>query len=96
MFASGKIGQVTGPFAAGVDLMADEGAIGIFTPANYRPIIYKMGIQTEKDTLVEINDTQIKIGKTGIYELDDAVKIYKIVFPNGASEDTLVDFIYIG
>ncbi len=97
MIQNGHIGQVTGPFVAGQDLLADDGPIGMFTPEKQRPVIYKLGIQTEKDTIVQINGTSIKIGITGMYELDyDTVRVTDLVFPNGASENTLIDFIYAG
>lgn len=94
MTLNGRIGQVLGPFDAGADLLADDGAIGQFTPESTKPIIEKLGIQTEVGTMVEINGVQIKIGKTGIYELDNRVAIKTLVFPNGASADTIVDFVY--
>lgn len=96
MIQNGHIGQVLGPFAANVDLLADNGPIGSLTPEKDRPVLYKLGIQTDKGTIVQINDKQIKIGKTGIYELDQVVKITNISFPNGASEDTIIDFVYTG
>lgn len=94
MTLNGRIGQVLGPFDAGADLLADDGAIGQFTPESTKPIIEKLGIQTEVGTMVEINGVQIKIGKTGIYELDNRVAIKTLVFPDGASADTIVDFVY--
>lgn len=91
---NGRIGQVIGPFTANLDLLEDSAPIGAFTPETTRPILYKLGIQTEVGTIVEINDVPIKIGKTGIYELDGVVNIKKLVFPNGASANTLIDFVY--
>lgn len=96
MIQNGHIGQVTGPFIANVDLLDDDQAIGIFTPEKERPVLYKLGIQTSPGVRVKINNTTIRIGLTGIYELDDAVRISSIVFPNGADENTLIDFIYQG
>lgn len=93
---NGHIGQVTGPFEAGQDLLADDGAIGMFTPEKERPILYKIGIQTTQGTIVNINGTSIKIGKTGIYEIEDIIKITDLNFPNGADEDTIIDFVYTG
>lgn len=97
MIQNGHIGQVLGPFEAGQDLLADDGPIGRFTPEKQRPVIYKLGIQAAKDTVVQINNTPIKIGITGIYELDsDTIKIVKIVFPEGTGDEAIVDFIYAG
>ena len=91
---NGRIGQVLGPFEANTDLLDDNEPIGAFTPETSRPILYKLGIQAEVGTIVQINDVEIKIGKTGIYELDSVVDIKKLVFPNGAGENTIVDFVY--
>lgn len=96
MIQNGHIGQVIGPFVAGQDLLADDGPIGVFTPEKERPVLYKLGIQATKDTIVSINNTLIKIGITGIYELDDLVKITELSFPNGADNLTIIDFVYTG
>ncbi len=96
MIQNGHIGQVSGPFTANVDLLDDDQAIGIFTPEKERPVLYKLGIQTSPGVIVKINDIPIRIGVTGIYELDDVVRISSIIFPNGADEDTLIDFVYQG
>ena len=91
---NGRIGQVVGPFTAGVDLLADNAPIGAFTPETTRPILYKLGIQTDQGTQVEINNVTVKIGKTGIYELDNIVDVKKLVFPKGAPANTIIDFVY--
>ena len=91
---NGRIGQVVGPFTAGVDLLNDNAPIGAFTPEITRPILYKLGIQTDEGTQVEINNVTVKIGKTGIYELDNIVDVKTLVFPNGADADTIIDFVY--
>ena len=91
---NGRIGQVLGPFNANVDLLEDNAPIGSFTPETNKPILYKLGIQTTEGTIVKINDVPIQIGKTGIYELDSVVDIKKLVFPNGADENTIIDFVY--
>lgn len=91
---NGRIGQVTGPFTENVDLLEDNQPIGAFTPETTKPILYKLGIQAAEGTIVEINNVPIKIGKTGIYELDNIVDVKTLVFPNGADEDTIIDFVY--
>ena len=50
---NGRIGQVVGPFTAGVDLLADNAPIGAFTPETTRPILYKLGVQTAEGTIIE-------------------------------------------
>ena len=91
---NGRIGQVTGPFSAGVDLLADNAPIGAFTPETTRPVLYKLGIQAQEGTQLLVNDVNVKIGKTGIYELDNIVDVKSLVFPNGADADTIIDFVY--
>ena len=96
MIRNGHVGQVLGPFESNRDLLDNNGAIGAFTPEKQRPVLYKLGIQAKKGTVVCINGANIKIGNTGIYELDDIINIKELYFPNGADEDTLIDFIYTG
>lgn len=96
MILNGHIGQVTGPFEANKELLDDDGAIGIFTPEKEKPVLFKIGIQASQGTIVKINGVNVKIGATGIYELDDDVKITSVIFPSGAGNDALIDFIYAG
>ena len=91
---NGRIGQVIGPFTANLDLLQDNAPIGAFTPELTKPILWKIGIQTEPGTIVQINNVNIRIGKTGIYELDNTVDIKSLVFPNGADASTIIDFVY--
>lgn len=93
MYLNGRVGQVLGPFDSS-DLLAENGKISKFTPETSQPILSKMGIQTSPGTVIKVNDVEIKIGKTGIYELDEVVNIKSLVFPNGADADTIIDFIY--
>lgn len=96
MIQNSQVGQVVGPFYANVDLLDDNQAIGAFTPEQDRPVIYKLGIQAYPGTVVKINGRNIKIGATGIYELDDIIKITSIIFPSGADNTTIIDFVYKG
>lgn len=95
MITNGHIGQVQGPFQAGLDLLTDEGPIGQFTPEKEKPVLHKIGIQAPVGTSIIINKTQIKIGVTGIYELED-LKVNQLIFPDGADEGVIIDFIYTG
>ena len=45
--------------------------------------------------MIRINKANLKIGVTGIYELDD-LKINELIFPEGAGDTAIVDFIYTG
>ena len=91
---NGRIGQVLGPFAANIDLLNDNAPIGAFTPETTKPVLYKLGIQASEGTIIKINNVPVKIGKTGIYELDNIVDVKTLVFPNGADENTIIDFVY--
>ena len=91
---NGRLGQVCGPFAPGEDLLAKGGAIDLFTKETNLPQILKLGIQAPVDSYVSINDVNIKIGKTGIYELDYRVVVTSLSFPNGADESVIIDFVY--
>lgn len=96
MIRNAQIGQVSGPFTANIDLLDDNQAIGILTPEKQKPEIYKIGIQSTPGTRVSINGRIIKIGVTGIYELDDIIRIKSLSFPDGAPQNTLIDFAYFG
>jgi hypothetical protein len=93
MYLNGRVGQVLGPFGS-EDLIENHGIISAFTPEDVQPLLTKLGIQTDVGTIVRINGVEIKIGKTGIYELDEVVMVKQLNFPNGASTDTIVDFVY--
>ena len=91
---NGRLGQVKGPFEAEIDLLSSQGAIGQFTPETTKPILYKLGIQSQVGTNVLINGVPVTIGKTGIYELDNIVEVYSLKFPEGGTSDTIIDFVY--
>ena len=94
MVLNGRYNQVSGPFAAGVDLLSSDGAIGRATPEKTRPILYKVGIIAAPNTRVQINDSIVKISQFGVLELDVVVNVKKLIFPDGADGDTIIDFVY--
>lgn len=97
MYLNGRVGQVLGPFSAGVDLLAKNGIImtAVAQNTNSETIeLTKLGIQADQGTIITINGADIKVGKTGIYELDETVAIRSLIFPNGASSNVIVDFVY--
>lgn len=93
MVLNGRVGQVLGPFDS-TDLLSKDGKISQFTPETSHPILTKMGIQTASGTVIKVNGVEIKVGKTGIYELDEVVAVKSLIFPYGADSDTIVDFVY--
>lgn len=90
----GRYGQVSGPFRAGVNLLAADGPISLQTPESSAPILYKLGIVAPADTRVQINDAIVKISKFGVLELDEVVNVYKLIFPDGADSDVIIDYVY--
>ena len=95
MRLNGRVGQVVGPFTKDVDLLSDKGKIGELTPETTRPVLLKLGIQAKVGTQVKINDMTIKVGKTGIYELDESVDVKTLVFLSEDTDtNTIVDFVY--
>ena len=95
MVSNGHVGQVLGPFTIGQDLLSPTGPIGQIIKQE-SPVLYKIGIQATSGTIVAINGTNIKIGLTGVYELEDVIKIKSIAFQTATDENAQVDFIYPG
>lgn len=93
MILNGRVGQVLGPFDT-ADLLSKNGRISQFTPETSLPVLTKMGIQATPGTIIKVNNVEVKIGKTGIYELDEVVNIKSLSFPYGADAETIVDFVY--
>jgi|GEM_PF-4560807 len=91
----GRVNQVLGPFDTS-DLLGVNGAITKAVPESDPPRLIKLGIQASEGTIVNINGANIRIGKTGIYELDNTVQIISLYFPTPGATDasTIVDFIY--
>lgn len=77
---NGRYNQVKGEFPAGVDLLADGGAISNVTPETDRPVILKIGIIAEPGTKVEINSAIVEISEYGVLELED-IQIRTLSFP---------------
>lgn len=96
MNLQGRIGQVLGPFDANINIMGSGQAIPKAATKDGDGIIVisKLGIQTEPGTEMIINGAPIKVGNTGIYELDNVVNVTSLIFPNGASSNTIIDFVY--
>lgn len=94
MRLNGRYNQVKGPFQAGVDLLAPGGAIDLVTPEDTRPILVKVGIIAAPGTRVTINEATIEISVAGGLELDQVVEVRKLIFPDGADGDVLIDFVY--
>lgn len=88
-YPNGRVGQIDQLFPAKQDiipLIRQKDNI-----IDYKGLL-KLGIQADPNTILYINDKRIRIGKTGIYELDYSVLIKNLYF----EEDTmaLVDYVY--
>lgn len=55
----------------------------------------KIGVQSRPGTLLCINHEQIRIGRTGVYEINNGVKVsfFGIASANGSDEKNINDFI---
>ena len=95
MLNNAHIGQAVGPFLANVDLFDKNQPIGQIINSD-NPIVYHLGIQALPGTIVKINGNNIKIGLTGVYELDNEIKIKSLIFTEYAPDTTIVDFVYGG
>jgi len=95
MVLNGRFGEIHDiAIPAGQDLLADGGLISEQTPETTNPILNKLGIQATEGTRVLVNGIEVKIGFTKIFELDNSVSIKSLIFPNGADEDTIIDYVY--
>lgn len=52
----------------------------------------KLSVFTLQGTRMQINEKEIRIGKTGIYEIED-VEITSFQFLDNVSSQTIIDFI---
>ena len=88
-YYTGHIGQLDQTFAAGEDL------IKIIRKkhdlVNFKGLA-KLGIQAAVGTKFVINGETIRIGATGIYELDQTVNVLSLYFI--AETEALVDYVY--
>ena len=88
-YYTGRIGQLDQSFSA------NENIITIIRKkhnlVDFKGLI-KLGIQAPAGTKFVINGETIRIGGTGIYELDCIVNIKEFYFINGT--EALVDYVY--
>ena len=88
-YYSGHIGQLDQTFAAG------ENLISIIRKKHklidFKGLV-KLGIQAPIGTKFVLNGEMIRIGATGVYELDYCVNIMELYFIE--ETEALVDYIY--
>lgn len=94
MSLRGRFGEINNTaIPANVELLSDTGLIGRQTPETSWPQLVKLGIQAATGTRFNINGVSCIIGKTGIFEIENAV-IESLIFPDGADNTTIIDYIY--
>lgn len=88
-YYAGHVGQLDQSFTAGEDIITL-----IRVKHNLRDFkgLVKLGIQAPVGTKFVLNGETIRIGATGIYELDYTVNIKKLYFESDT--EALVDYIY--
>lgn len=95
MVLNGRFGEIHDvDIPAGMDLLADGGLISDQTPETSKPQLYKLGIQAPEGTIVRVNNIDVKIGLTHIFELDQVVNVTSLIFPNGADSSVIIDYVY--
>lgn len=88
-YPNGRVGQIEDTFAAGADvipLIRKQDNI-----VDYKGLL-KLGIQAPEGTVMHLNGKRIRIGKTGIYELDYSVLVKTLVFETETT--ALIDYVY--
>lgn len=88
-YPNGHVGQIDQAFAAKEDiipLIRKKDNI-----VDYKGLL-KLGIQAEPNTIMYLNGQRIRIGKTGIYELDYTVAIKSLYFE--ADTTALIDYVW--
>ena len=93
--STNKNGIVVNADAGDLDMTSDlfeQFAEGV----SYRNAkVTKLGVQAPPHTKMVIDDRDIQVGNTGIYELDDDIIIEKIKFKAGQElQNIIIDFIY--
>ena len=54
--------------------------------------VERLGIEAPEKTMIKINNQSIEIGKTGLYEVNNA-HITSLQFVNNSTQDAIIDFI---
>ena len=89
----GYLGQVKGPFNNGENIFSTR----VLLPEGCK---IKFGISIDPyDLLIRpewgfrVNERYIKMGKTGMYEIDEPMIVSSLTFPEGAPASILVEFV---
>ena len=60
--------------------------------SEYPGYVQRISIDTEEGTMIELNGKNIKVGKTGFYEINN-VSITSFKFLQNSSPTTIIDYI---
>lgn len=80
-------GQLKGPFTAGEELFTkiqNDAAIAV-------SFVKHLGVQADKGSIISINNKDVEIGKTGIYEIGNT-EIKSLIFVQDMPENTIIDY----
>lgn len=80
-------GQLKGPFTAGEELFTkiqNDAAIAV-------SFVKHLGVQADKGSIISINNKDVEIGETGIYEIGNT-EIKSLIFITDMAENTIIDY----
>ena len=80
-------GQLKGPFIAGEELFTkiqNDAAIEV-------SFVKHLGVQADKGSIISINNKNVEIGETGIYEIGNT-EIKSLIFTTDMAENTIIDY----
>lgn len=94
MALNGYQGQIRANQQQGQKFIAGQEIITLIQQTTAFPIRYiqRIGIQAPEKTKISINNKEIEIGKTGIYEVNN-VEITSLKFIQDSSKNVIIDFI---
>lgn len=80
-------GQLKGPFTAGEELFTkiqNDAAIKV-------SFVKHLGVQADRGSIININNKDVEIGETGIYEIGNT-EIKSLIFTTDMTENTIIDY----
>lgn len=83
-------GQIIGPFSAETNLLTKIRE----NCADSSATVWHLGIQSDMGNVFKINDKNVQIGKTGIYEIGNT-KITQFSCNQALRTNTIIDYVII-
>lgn len=81
-------GQIIGPFSAETNLLTKIRE----DCADSSAIVWHLGVQSDIGNIFKINDKNVQIGKTGIYEIGNT-QITQFSCLQNLDADTIIDYV---